>query len=200
MNTVNEHLPEDRCSFCCQKCIGFSFRLAPLEPFIFDIHKLRYAGLWSTGYRQFKGDATGSRKDFTFRLTNDTAVEAHLFEAAIDLLSYATLIEMHGLDFRSVNLCALAGVSVPGADERKEIPVSVKNLTEGRNIKKFFQHLDNDEVGIIAAKALAETLRENGYEVTIQTVPKERGKDVNDLLKSVLAEQEEPDKEHVKKM
>ena len=148
----------------------------------------RYAGLRSTGYRQFKGDATGSRKDFTFRLTNDTAVEAYLFEAAIDLLSYATLMEMHGLDFRSVNLCTLAGVAVPGADGKQELPAAVRTLTKGRNIKKFSLYFDNDEVGIAAAKALAAALKAEGYQTVIQTVPKERGKDVNDMLQSILAE------------
>ena len=160
----------------------------------------RYAGLRSTGYRQFKGDATGSRKDFTFRMINNESDEAYLFEAAIDLLSYATLMEMHGLDFRSVNLCTLAGVAVPGADGKQELPAAVRTLTEGRNIMKFNLYLDNDEVGIAAAKALAAALKAEGYQTVIQTVPKERGKDVNDLLKSVLAEQEAKDKADGKKM
>ena len=148
----------------------------------------RYAGLRSTGYKQFKGDAPGSRKDFSFRLVNDEAGEAHLFEAAIDLLSYATLMEMHGLDFRKVNLCALAGVAVPGAGGKQEIPPSLRTLLDGRDIREIYLHLDNDDVGIASAKALAQALKERGYKVTIQVVPKERGKDVNDMLQSILAE------------
>ena len=148
----------------------------------------RYAGLRSTGYKQFKGDATGSRKDYSFRITNDTAGEAHLFEAAIDLLSYATLMEMHNLDFRSVNLCALAGVAVPGAGGTSEIPPAIRTLLDGRKIDTIYFHLDNDEVGIASAKALATALKERGYKTFIQPVPKERGKDVNDMLKSILAE------------
>lgn len=66
--------------------------------------------------------------------------------------------------------------------------------------KKFNLYLDNDEVGIAAAKAHAAALRVEGYQTVIQTVPKERGKDVNDLLKSVLAEQETKDKADCKKM
>ena len=150
--------------------------------------RARYAGLRSTGYRQFKGDAPGSRKDFSFRLVNDKADEVHLFEAAIDLLSYATLMEMHDLDFRKVNLCALAGVAVPGTDGKQEIPPSLRTLLDGREIREIFLHLDNDDVGIASAKALAQALKERGYKVTIQVVPKERGKDVNDMLQSILAE------------
>ena len=148
----------------------------------------RYAGLRSTGDRQFKGDATGSRKDYSFRITNDIAGEAHLFEAAVDLLSYATLMEMHNLDFRSVNLCALAGVAVPGAGGKSEIPPAIRTLLDGRKIDTIYFHLDNDEVGIASAKALAQTLKERGYKTFIQPVPKERGKDVNDMLQSILTE------------
>ena len=104
------------------------------------------------------------------------------------IVIYATLMEMHGLDFRSVNLSTLAGVAVPGADGKQELPAAVRTLTEGRNIKKFNLYFDNDEVGIAAAKALAATLRAEGYQTVIQTVPKERGKDVNDMLQSILAE------------
>ena len=152
-----------------------------------DQHIPRCASLRSTGYRLYRGESPGSRKEYTFRIVNDAADEAHLFEAPLDLLAYATLMEMQGRDFREVNLCTLGGALIL-AEHSIEIPKTIATLLNGRNIRKVYLHLDNDDTGRKSAASLEYMLRGNGIEVVDEVVPAERGKDVNDMLLSVLAE------------
>ena len=54
----------------------------------------KYAALRSTLGSSFKGDASGSDKRYSFRLlAREPTDTVHLFEAAIDLLSYATYLK-----------------------------------------------------------------------------------------------------------
>ncbi len=70
----------------------------------------RYAALRGT-MGSFKGEATGSDKHFSFSIPSAQPSERlHLFESAIDLLSYATLAHLSGQDWRKVHLLSLAGV------------------------------------------------------------------------------------------
>ena len=56
----------------------------------------RYAALRGT-VGDFKGEAPGSDKRYSFTINeNPSAPGVHLFESAIDLLSYATLLKMKG--------------------------------------------------------------------------------------------------------
>ena len=48
-----------------------------------------------------------------FRLADSASSEVHLFECAIDLLSYATLSKLSGRNWRQENLVSLAGVYLP---------------------------------------------------------------------------------------
>lgn len=145
--------------------------------------KPRYAGLRSTGYKTFKGDATGSNKAFSFRMLSVDSDTVHLFEAPIDLLSYATYMELKGFDFRKTNLLALSGVALPRGDGETNLPAAIETLLERRkDIKKFSIHFDNDTTGVSAARALGELLFRQGYETSISMVPKECGKDINDFL------------------
>ena len=78
----------------------------------------KYAALRSTIGSSFKGDASGSDKRYSFRLlAKEPADTVHLFEAAIDLLSYATYLKCEGKDYKSENLLSLSGVYQP----KKEI-------------------------------------------------------------------------------
>ena len=52
----------------------------------------KYAAYRGLGNSTFKGDAYGSDKQYSFRLlAKEPCQSVHLFEAAIDLLSYATV-------------------------------------------------------------------------------------------------------------
>ncbi len=148
----------------------------------------RYAGLRSTGYKSFKGDAPGSNKAYSFRLCNNDSDTVHLFEAPIDLLSYATYMELKGYDFKKTNLLALSGVALPRGDGNTSLPGAIETLLEGRgHIRRFSIHFDNDTTGVAAANALGSLLLSKGYETSISKVPEECGKDMNDYLNSILA-------------
>ena len=129
-------------------------------------------GLWATA---------PAVKQYSFRLTAENTGEVHLFECAIDLLSYATLMKLEGKDWRQFNLVSLAGVYSPKQKiEDSKVPVTLGRLLEkDKTIKRIVLHLDNDIAGRKATKALQTILSDN-YEVVDD--PPQYGKDVNDFL------------------
>lgn len=160
----------------------------------------RYAGLRSTGYVSFKGDAAGSNKKYSFRLTCAESETVHVFEAPIDLLSYATYMQLNGYDFRDTNLLALSGVAVPAKNGEGKIPDAIETLLENNTLTKFVLHLDNDATGKAAALALGKMLSDRGYSVVNAPVPEEYGKDVNDYLISYIERTKTKAKEPEKRM
>lgn len=143
--------------------------------------KPKYAAYRATNQTRIMGDCTGSKKQYSFRMTADNTGEVHLFECAIDLLSYATLLKLEGKDWRQYNLVSLAGVYSPKAViEESKVPAAIKNLLiKDKAIKRIVLHLDNDIAGRKATKAL-QTILKNEYEVIDD--PPACGKDVNDFL------------------
>ena len=142
----------------------------------------KYAGYRATDERRFLGDCEGSDKEYSFRLIGKPdGNTVHIFEGAIDLLSYATLINEHGLNFQNFNLLSLSGVYQPNkVIEKSNVPVALSKYLETHDkTRKIVLHLDNDKVGRLAAKALITVLPKN-YKVIYK--PPERGKDVNDFL------------------
>lgn len=102
------------------------------------------------------GDASGSDKHYSFRLEGSNKSEVHLYECAIDALSYATLIKMNGDDWRKENLVSLAGVYAPREKiEESKVPAAVEGFLKSHpEIKRIVLHFDNDEVGRKATQAL----------------------------------------------
>ena len=141
-------------------------------------HTARYAAIRGTA-GSYKIEAPGSDKHFSFQLSQAAAPRSvHLFEAAIDALSYATLMEQYGADWKNRSLLSLAGVyqakrgnSVPAALERF--------LADHPSIHTIYLHLDNDETGRGAAAGIMSELEEK-YKVV--DAPPPGGKDVNDYL------------------
>lgn len=142
----------------------------------------RYAGVRGTNNSRYMKDAYGSHKAFSFKLDGiEKNKEVHLFESAIDLLSYATLKKLNNKEWYNDNLLSLAGVYQPAKkiDESK-IPLALNYyLNQNQNIKKIYLHFDNDSAGRIATMAL-KTILPKQYEV-IDDPPK-IGKDYNDFL------------------
>jgi hypothetical protein len=135
----------------------------------------RYAALRGVD-SEFKGEAKGSDKLYAFSLParreNPTL---HLFESAIDLLSYATMIKLIGGNFKSANLLSLAGVH-----KSTQLPaVLTQYFLDHPHIKKVVLHLDNDVAGRLAAQSIMDVLPRQ-YEAVDAPPPK--GKDVNDCL------------------
>ena len=146
----------------------------------------KYAALRSTIGSSFKGDASGSDKRYSFRLlAKEPADTVHLFEAAIDLLSYATYLKCEGKDYKSENLLSLSGVYQPKKEIKdSKIPIALSTfLEENPHIKTIVLHLDNDKVGRLCTAALTELLKKD-YKIV--DAPQPVGKDVNDFLMSYL--------------
>ena len=146
----------------------------------------KYAALRSTLGSTFKQDASGSDKRYSFRLLAREPTETvHLFEAAIDLLSYATYLKCEGRDYRTQNLLSLSGVYQPKKEiSESKVPIALTTyLNENPQIKTIVLHLDNDKVGRLCTAALQELLK-NDYEIVDDPPPV--GKDFNDFLLSYL--------------
>lgn len=141
--------------------------------------KARYAAIRGT-VGSYKGEASGSDKRYAFSLCLPRQPPTvHVFESAIDLLSYATLEHRAGRDWRGDALLSLAGVF----KQKREmvVPVALAQfLSDHPSVKTVCLHLDNDEIGRSAAKGIIEGLSDQPYEVVNQ--PPSRGKDVNDQL------------------
>ena len=138
----------------------------------------KYAAIRSTK-GSFKRDATGSDKQYSFNLPSEHGSnEIHLFEAAIDLLSYATLLKQNSVDWKSQSLLSLSGIYVP--KRPGDLPKALaKYISDHPDFKVVHLHLDNDEAGRNAAKSIEKSLQGH-YEVRDEPVPE--GKDVNDYL------------------
>jgi len=146
----------------------------------------KYAALRSTLGSTFKQDASGSDKRYSFRLLAREPTDiVHLFEAAIDLLSYATYLKCEGKDYKSESLLSLSGVYQPKKEMKdSKIPIALTTfLSANPQIKTIVLHLDNDKVGRLCTATLKELLLKD-YKIVDDPPPV--GKDFNDFLLSYL--------------
>ena len=130
----------------------------------------------------FKGEASGSDKRFSFSIpARDKSGTLHLFESAIDLLSFATMCKQIGRDWRRDHLLSLAGVYRPRKElQESSMPLALTQyLKDHPGIRKIVLRLDNDYAGRTASQAL-QTMLSGSYEVSIRPPPE--GKDYNDCL------------------
>ena len=135
-------------------------------------------------FKNYKLDHSGSNKALSFSFTNPNSSILHVFEAAIDLLSYMTILKLDHQDFKQYNYLSLAGASDKIASKTEaDIPIALKSfLKRNKNIKTIIFHLDNDEVGIGATSKIIKVLSKK-YRC-IDDHPKE-SKDVNEELVSI---------------
>lgn len=144
--------------------------------------KARFGCLRGIGEGRFHGDLSGSDKHYSFALpacVENPAV--HLCESAIDVMSYATLCKLDGIDWRRHNLLSLAGIYQPKKVlAESKLPVALTRFLEDHpSIKTIYLHLDNDGPGRLATKAIMAVIPKE-YEVKNRPPP--TGKDVNDTL------------------
>ena len=134
----------------------------------------------------FKRDASGSDKRYSFRLlAREPCASVHLFEAAIDLLSYATYLKCEGKDYKSENLLSLSGVYQPKKEIKdSKIPIALTTFLDAHpEIKTIYLHLDKDRTGRLCTENLQELLKQD-YKIVDDPPPV--GKDFNDFLLSYL--------------
>lgn len=149
--------------------------------YCYDGDMPKYGAVRSTN-SDFKRDLTGSDKRFSFFIPAESKTQTvHLFESAIDLLSYATLELRHGQS-RHDDLLSLAGVYK--TENKQDIPLALKTyLDRHKETKVIYLHLDNDEVGRTATRQITDAL---SAEYTVIDQPPQSGKDFNDFLKNEI--------------
>lgn len=131
----------------------------------------------------FKGEAGGSDRRYSFCIeAAQASTKVHVFESAIDLLSYATLELNAGRDWQREHLLSLAGVyQTKRADV---VPLALEQfLGDHDGINTLYLHLDNDDAGRRAAKAIRTGI---GFRCQVLDEPPKIGKDMNDQLRSIL--------------
>ena len=146
----------------------------------------RYAGVRGTNSSRYMHEASGSDKSYSFKLESIIKKDdLHLFESAIDLLSYATFKELNNERWDEENLLSLAGIYQPSKDNlNSKMPKAlIQYLKNNTNINKIYLHLDNDEKGREASKAIKDFFSVR-YEIIDE--PPKCGKDYNDFLCSYL--------------
>ena len=139
--------------------------------------EIRYAAIRGT-LGSYKSEAVGSDKHYSFRIAfPENSAHLHLFESAIDLLSYATLLKMDERDWKQDALLSLAGVYQ--TKRENVVPIALERFLETHRVDTIHLHLDNDDAGRAAARGICKGL-ENRY--TVLNEPPTCGKDVNDQL------------------
>ncbi len=141
----------------------------------------RYAAMRGIGSDLIR-DASGSDKRYAFSLpARQKNAVLHVFEGAVDALSYATLMEIAGRDFHAHHLLSLGGIFQKRFDDSTaKLPVALEEyLRREPGIKSVHLHLDNDEKGREAADMIFSLLSDS-YDV--QDCPPPEGKDCNDCL------------------
>ena len=121
-----------------QDCIaeGIIFESRPYHNAVFvgkdESGKPKYAALRSTLGSSFRQDASGSDKRYSFRLlAREPTDKVHLFEAAIDLLSYATYLKCEGKDYKAANLLSLSGMYQPQKElSESKIPIALSTYLQ----------------------------------------------------------------------
>jgi len=169
-----------------QDCIeaGIIYESLPHNNVVFvgkdDKGQPRYAAFRGTNASRVMGDCSGSDKHYSFRLMNPDSRSIHVFESAIDALSYATLIKLNGGNYKTESLISLAGVYSPGSDGTGRTPSSLEVLLKNNpGIEKIYLHLDNDAAGRNATRVIQNNL---SHKYKIVDRPLRFGKDINDYL------------------
>lgn len=143
--------------------------------------KPRYAALRGVE-TDFIGEAAGSDKNYSFCIpAEETSSVVHLYESAIDLLSYATERKLDGKNWREEHLLSLAGVYQPAKRiEESKIPAALsKFLKEHHEVQEIVFHFDNDRTGRLATQVIQTVLPQT---YCTQNEPPRQGKDCNDNL------------------
>ena len=172
-----------------RECIdeGLLYESLPYHNCIFvgydEAGEAAYAFYRVTNGERLMGDAAGSDKQYAFRI-NSSGSTLHVFESAIDLLSYATIMKMRTGEWRAEPMVSLGGVYAPSTNSKQsKLPVALENALQNQSqINTIALHLDNDYAGRSAAENIALQLR-GEYEV--RNEPPSYGKDYNDCLKHI---------------
>lgn len=147
--------------------------------------------------KSFRQEITGSSKSYSFFMRDVTgkSKSVHLFEAAIDAMSYATLVDLYSSNYKTKNLLSLGGAT-SGRDSKFNsndiiLPPALQNIIDDKslNIDTVYIHFDNDKTGQEQSMKLKNKLEKLGIKSQIKLPPS--GKDFNDFLKNTIAKLEQ---------
>lgn len=133
-----------------------------------------------------KKDTYGSDRSYCFfSEAQAPCTSVSVFESAIDLMSFATIMKRRGLDFRRFHMLSLSGVYLPGKNEKDfRIPASLERfLREYPDTKAIYLHLDSDYAGRRGAAGFITVL---GDRYDVRYLPPKYGKDYNDYLMHLI--------------
>ena len=136
-------------------------------------------------YTGFKAEAPGSNKDFSFSAgAKNGSDSVHIYESAVDLLSYLTLLKSFGMEPYKDHHISLSGIFKPNKNaEQQLIPLSLNRfLANHQEVKNVVLHFDNDIAGRESSAALIPALSKKG--ISAVDAPPGKEKDVNDYLRS----------------
>ena len=145
-------------------------------------NNFKYAAIRGTGNSSYVGNAGGSDRYYSFCINADEPNDTvHLFESAIDLLSYATIQIINGRDWHEDNLLSLSGIYQPQkVISESKVPCALTQyIADYPQIKKVVFHLDNDRAGRLATQAITTVLPK---QYRTADMPPPSGKDFNDYL------------------
>ena len=145
----------------------------------------KYAFLRGTCGSEFKGEVAGSDKRYGFSVSeNASSGILHVYECAIDLLSYCSMCQMVNQDWKRDFHLSQGGIF--SKSENGNIGKALETfLINHPDIKKVYLRYDNDDKGYEAAIATQRILQQKyGLEAEIK-LPK-RGKDYNEYLQDAL--------------
>lgn len=179
---LNRGIDNEIIDFCINK--GLLYESENYHNAVFigldKLGKARYAALRGT-VSDFKGECNGSDKRFSFNIPSNGSNTLHLFESAVDVLSFATLLKDENIDWNKDHLLSLAGVYRPKERNGEvRIPLALTQyLKDYPEIDNIVLRLDSDRAGRTAVGSLIKPLSKI-RRVTIRFPPK--GKDFNDFL------------------
>ena len=142
-----------------------------------------YAFYRATTGERLMGEAAGSDKRYSFRIDRAGST-LHVFESAIDLLSYATIMKTRTGEWRAEPMLSLGGVYAPSTNNKQtKLPIALQNMTHNQTqINTIALHLDNDYAGRSATRSISEQL---GNKYIVRDEPPAYGKDCNDYLQQL---------------
>lgn len=187
-NIVINYLFKERCidkeiiSYCIENHLLYEAQNDHSAIFIgYDSHCLaKYACKRGTD-SNVKQDIFGSDKAYSFSISNQNSNELHVFESAIDLLSYMTLQKRKGKFYLDTNYLSLSGATTIGSSvEESTVPIALETyLKDHSNIENIRLHLDNDKAGKDTVLKIMYHYKELFH---IVNEPPSIGKDFNELL------------------
>ena len=133
-----------------------------------------YAFYRATTGERLMGEAAGSDKRYSFRIDRAGST-LHVFESAIDLLSYATIMKMRTGEWRAEPMLSLGGVYAPSTNNKQtKLPIALEKMTQNQTqINTIALHLDNDYAGRSATRSISEQL---GNKYIVRDEPPAYGK------------------------